>query len=216
MLFFAGHESRAKPALNPIRNSLSARESRYHEATEVTFLRSCMATNPFLETLSFVSMDVEDARFEIRELQPDGHRALFARTNFQAGAAICSFGASQIMTQPDRYTVQAAAAERHIILTPEFLLYVNHDCRPNVFFDLRTMQLRAVAPICEGDELTFFYPSTEWAMSKAFECHCGSAHCLGRIQGAAYLDDESLKRYDLAEHIKDLLWLRKLEQRNGR
>jgi hypothetical protein len=175
-----------------------------------------MATNPFLETLSCVVMDVEDPRFEIHELQPQGHRALFSRANFQAGEAIRTFGASQIMTQPDRYTVQTATANRHIILEPEFLLYINHHCRPNVFFDLRTMQLRAVAPIRKGDELTFFYPSTEWSMSEAFTCHCGSAHCLGKIQGAAFLDEETLKTYDLSEHIKDLMWLRKLEARNGK
>jgi len=174
---------------------------------------SYMATNPFLETISFAVIEVEDPRFEIHELQPDGHRALFAKTNFRMGEAVHSFGASQTMTQPDRYTVQTAAAERHIILDPEFLLYINHHCRPNCFFDLRTMQLRAVAPIHQGDELTFFYPSTEWAMSEAFQCHCGSAHCHGRIQGAAYLDDETLKSYDLSDHIKDLLWLRKLEAR---
>jgi len=168
------------------------------------------------KTWSFVVLDVDDPRFEIHELHPEGHRALFARTNFQAGEALRPFGASQTMAQADRYTVQTTVADRHIILDPDFLLYVNHNCRPNIFFDLRTMQLRAVAPIHAGDELTFFYPSTEWAMSEAFECHCGSAHCLGRIQGAAYLDDETLKRYDLAEHVKDLLWLRKLKQRQAR
>jgi hypothetical protein len=170
-------------------------------------------TNPFLETLSFVVIDVEDSRFEIHELFPKGHRALFARTHFQPGGVIRSFGASQTMTQPDRYTVQTAAVDRHIILDPEFLLYINHNCRPNAFFDLRTMQLKAVAPINKGDELTFFYPSTEWAMSEAFECHCGSTHCLEHIQGAAYLHDETLRGYDLSDHVKDLLWLRKLEQR---
>jgi len=174
-----------------------------------------MATNPFLETLSYVVVEAEDSRFEVRELQPEGHRALFSRARFHAGEALHSFGASQTLTQPDRYTVQAAASKRHIVLEPEFLLYINHHCRPNTFFDLRTMQLRAVAPIHEGDELTFFYPSTEWAMSEAFECHCGSAHCLGRIQGAAYLDDETLKAYNLSDHIKDLMWLRKLETRHS-
>jgi hypothetical protein len=172
-----------------------------------------MSTNPFLETPSCVSIDVEDARFEIRELQPEGHRALFARARFAAGESVRAFGTSQTLAQADRYTVQTAAKDRHIILDPEFLLYINHNCRPNVFFDLRAMELRAVASIRKGDELTFFYPSTEWAMSEAFECHCGSAHCLGRIHGAAYLDDETLRSYHLSDHIKDLLWLRKLETR---
>ncbi len=176
-----------------------------------------MSSNPFLETLSAcISIDVEDPRFEIHELQPDGRRALFSKANFEPGEAISSFGASQVLAQADRYTVQAATAGRHIILEPEFLLYINHNCRPNVFFDMASMQLKAVTPIRKGEEITFFYPSTEWSMAEAFECHCESADCLGAIQGAAYLDEETLKRYDLADHIKDLLWLRRLEERKHR
>jgi len=175
-----------------------------------------MLTDPFSETQSFLAIDVEDPRFEIRELQPQGHRALFSRKSFQIGEPIQAFASSQTLTQPDRYTVQAAATNQHIVLSPEFLLYINHHCRPNSFFDFRGMQLRAVAPIRPGEEFTFFYPSTEWSMSEAFQCHCGSAHCHGRIQGAAYLSGETLKSYDLAEHIKDLLWLRKLEARSSR
>jgi hypothetical protein len=175
-----------------------------------------MATNPFLESVSVDVIDVEDSRFEIHELQPDGHRALFARTHFRAGEAIRSFGSSQTLASPDRYTIQTAAVGGQIILSPEFLLSINHNCSPNVFFDLRTMQLRALTPSREGDELTFFYPSTEWAMSETFDCPCGSMDCLGHIQGAAYLDDETLKGYELSDHIKDLLWLRTLNRRNGR
>ena len=37
------------------------------------------------------------------------------------------------------------------------------------------MRLTALRPISEGDELTFFYPSTEWAMAEPFECGCGAA-----------------------------------------
>jgi hypothetical protein len=30
-----------------------------------------------------------------------------------------------------------------------------------------------------GQELTFFYPSTEWDMAQGFECICGTATCRG-------------------------------------
>jgi hypothetical protein len=35
-----------------------------------------------------------------------------------------------------------------------------------------------------GEELTFFYPSTEWNMDQGFSCFCGTDSCLGYIGGA--------------------------------
>lgn len=33
---------------------------------------------------------------------------------------------------------------------------------------------RALRDIQPGDELSFFYPSTEWEMAQGFECKCGA------------------------------------------
>jgi hypothetical protein len=52
------------------------------------------------------------------------------------------------------------------------------------------MKLLALKEIQPGDELMFFYPSSEWAMTQAFDCFCGTAKCLHRIQGASYLTEE--------------------------
>jgi len=38
-----------------------------------------------------------------------------------------------------------------------------------------------------GDELSFYYPSTEWEMTQSFDCLCGTASCLGKISGAKYM-----------------------------
>lgn len=57
----------------------------------------------------------------------------------------------------------------------------------------------------EGDELTFFYPSTEWDMAQPFDCLCGSGVCKGRISGARDMDGGVLSKYWLGEHIRDLL-----------
>ena len=66
-----------------------------------------------------------------------------------------------------------------------FLSFVNHGCEPNVAFDVERSALIALSPIAPGDELTFFYPSTEWAMASPFDCVCGSPRCLGRVAGRA-------------------------------
>ena len=38
-------------------------------------------------------------------------------------------------------------------------------------------------PIAVGEELTFFYPATEWHMEAPFPCACGAAQCLLEIRG---------------------------------
>jgi hypothetical protein len=44
-----------------------------------------------------------------------------------------------------------------------------------------------------GQELTFFYPSTEWDMDQGFDCFCGSENCLGYIGGAKNMTPAQLE-----------------------
>ena len=57
----------------------------------------------------------------------------------------------------------------------------------------------------EGDELSFFYPSTEWDMAQPFDCLCGAKECRGKISGAKDMPAEVLKKYWLSSHIQELL-----------
>ena len=79
---------------------------------------------------------------------------------------------------------------QHINLNSD-LLYANHSCTPSLVFDTGRMEARVVAdrPLRVGDELTFFYPSTEWEMDRPFRCRCGAGEgtCLGWIDGAKVL-----------------------------
>jgi hypothetical protein len=81
------------------------------------------------------------------------------------------------------------------------LQYINHGCHPNIFFDVDSMNLIAVEDVGVGDDLTFFYPSTEWEMAQPFDCFCKAENCLGRIDGAFSLDPEILKRYQTSRFI---------------
>ena len=86
------------------------------------------------------------------------------------------------------------------------LVYCNHSCEPNVVFDMERFEVRAGdRHIKAGDELTFFYPSSEWDMSQPFDCRCGSSKCLGSIQGAKHVDPEIARRYWLNKHIQELM-----------
>ncbi len=81
--------------------------------------------------------------------------------------------------------------------------------RPTRDFDTRDFprhggRVIALKPIRAGDELTFFYPATEWAMDRPFDCRCRSGRCLGQVQGASQLPAHVLQGHRLSPHIETL------------
>lgn len=130
--------------------------------------------------------------------------ALFAKQSFQPGDMIAEFSAGSIASEPTYLTVQVDEGN-HITLQPEFLQYINHSCDPNVFFNTTTMQLVALKEILPEEEMTFFYPSTEWEMIQPFSCYCGSPNCLRQIRGAAFLPRNVWKQYRLTDFIQNQL-----------
>jgi hypothetical protein len=141
---------------------------------------------------------------EMRQKVSNEQNALFALQSFQPGEVIAEFWAGTIAAEPTYLTVQVDIG-KHITLQPEFLQYINHSCDPNVFFDTTLMQLVALRELRPGDEMTFFYPSTEWKMTQSFNCYCGSSNCLGDIRGAFYLSDDVTKQYRFTDFIQQQL-----------
>lgn len=114
------------------------------------------------------------------------------------------FGPSR--TQPWRHSIQIGVQE-HAEPLPSFLRYLNHSCDPSLFVDVQTRRVTALRAIKPGDELTFFYPATEWRMQSAFACECGSPQCCGEIRGAAELPAGVLQRYRLSPVIIEMISL---------
>lgn len=89
------------------------------------------------------------------------------------------------------------------------LVFINHGCNHSLEFDMARFEIRVVKdrPLRVRDELSFFYPSTEWGMAQPFDCRCDApkGNCLKRIEGAKSLSDAVLSRYWLNKHIKELL-----------
>jgi hypothetical protein len=63
--------------------------------------------------------------------------------------------------------------------------FMNHSCDANC--RVRGDCLVAVRPIRPGEEVTFNYNATEYAMACQFICRCGSPICVGQIRGYKYL-----------------------------
>lgn len=141
---------------------------------------------------------------EIRECPTTGSKSLHATVEFSSQQIISNFGAKEVHERPNYLTLQISDRQ-HIIVSPEPLQYINHSCNPNVFFDTKQSVLRAIRKIEIGEELTFFYPSTEWSMAQGFDCICQSKDCLGQIQGAIHLPINIARKYKLSQHIQQKL-----------
>ena len=91
--------------------------------------------------------------------------------------------------------------DKHVQLTNDFV-YLNHSCQPTVYF--KDDAFCANTDIKMGDELTFFYPATEWELQEPFTCHCHHLNCIGVVKGSKYLSTDKLQQYTIAKHIMDL------------
>ncbi|RMZ68838.1 galactose-proton symport [Pyrenophora seminiperda CCB06] len=105
------------------------------------------------------------------------------------------------------YSSVQASRNLHIELNSD-LVYINHSCAPSLVFDMARWEIRVSEQgkgLKEGDELTFFYPSTEWVMAQPFDCLCKTERCVGRVSGARDMDAGVLGRYWLNRHVEELL-----------
>ncbi|KXX82751.1 Histone-lysine N-methyltransferase ash1 [Madurella mycetomatis] len=150
---------------------------------------------------------INEAEFTTRSiskiaLPPFG---LFAKLDFPP----CTVAA-----EPTYATVQMGR-DKHLDLNSD-LLYINHSCEPSLIFDTANMNVIAGPQgLQPGEELTFFYPSTEWHMAQPFDCLCGKPTCRGRISGAEDMNPEQLDGLWLNGHIRELLEAKKHKQKQN-
>ncbi|KAI9306311.1 hypothetical protein BJ944DRAFT_263758 [Cunninghamella echinulata] len=141
--------------------------------------------------------------FHVRKGDSDSFTsALIADQAFEKGQVIVNL--EGLTPGPKRYSSVQISPTEHVELNSD-LLYLNHSCDPTTFLDVNQLSLKALKPLNVGDELTFFYPSTEWDIAQQFDCWCGSPKCIKVVKGAKYLPTEVLEQFELSQHIKDLL-----------
>ena len=129
-------------------------------------------------------------------------KSLTTKQIYKKGEVMCPLPSENIVEKPNRYTVQIAR-DRHTHVGK--LAALNHSCDPNVILDTDHMQMIARRDIDKGEELTFFYPSTEWEMNAPFICLCGSPNCIHVVAGARFLPLSTLEHHYLNKHIRDLM-----------
>ncbi|KAI9353954.1 hypothetical protein BD770DRAFT_347661 [Pilaira anomala] len=108
---------------------------------------------------------------------------------------------------PKRYSTVQVSKSKHIELNSD-LVFMNHSCDPSTHMNVDSARVTATRDIAAGDELTFFYPSTEWDMAQPFACWCGSPKCIETVQGARHLSADILNQFELCQHIRELIEMR--------
>jgi len=130
------------------------------------------------------------------------YRSLTTKRAYQKGEIICPIPIESLYDKPNRFTVQIGR-DRHVEVKE--LASMNHSCNPNTFLDATGMLVFATRDIAVGEELTFFYPSTEWEMSSPFICLCGAPNCIHVVAGARFLPLSTLENHFLNRHIRELM-----------
>ena len=118
------------------------------------------------------------------------------------GELISTITGYRIVSEPTYQTVQIGAHEH--IEELGVLAYLNHSCQPNTIVDTTAFTVSAIRDIAAGEELNFFYPSTEWEMDRPFICLCGAPQCVRLVAGAKHLSIDTLQRYFINRHIRDM------------
>jgi hypothetical protein len=129
-------------------------------------------------------------------------KTLVTKRTYKKGEVICPIPSENILDKPNRYTVQIAR-NRHTHVGK--LAALNHSCDPNVILDTERMLMIARRDIAKGEELFFFYPSTEWEMQAPFICLCGASNCIHVVAGARFLPLSTLENHYLNPHIREMM-----------
>ncbi len=129
-------------------------------------------------------------------------RSLITKQAYKAGEIICPIPTESMFDKPNMYTVQIGRTQ-HVEVKE--LASMNHSCNPNTILDTSRMLVFAARNVNAGEELTFFYPSTEWEMSAPFICLCGSPNCIHVVAGARFLPLSTLEHHYLNRHIREAM-----------
>ena len=129
-------------------------------------------------------------------------RSLITKQPYAKGQVICEIPTEKLFDKANRYTVQIGR-EKHTEVGK--LSALNHSCDPNVILDTEHLLMVARRDIEKGEELSFFYPATEWEMDAPFICLCGSTNCIHVVAGARFLPLSTLENHYLNRHIREMM-----------
>jgi hypothetical protein len=146
--------------------------------------------------------------FEVRFEPGEFMSSLIALKDFEVGDVVTMIRGF-IPSERTRTSIQVGEKE-HVEWNTD-MVFAQHSCDPNLGVDLQypnkaDWKVIALRQIKAGDELTWFYPSTEWdAWGGGFPCGCGTSKCIGHYRGGKGLSQEEMAKYACVNpHILNL------------
>ncbi len=133
-------------------------------------------------------MEISLAKVKI--VEKHGYNKIVSKTTINLNEVVFDCYQSSFQTTRTLKTTQVGL-NKHI--KNKLLDFVNHSCNPNSVFDTSEICFRAIKDIRKGEEITFFYPGAEIILANNFYCNCGSANCLGYIQGGLEMDPKIIQ-----------------------
>lgn len=130
-------------------------------------------------------------------------KCLSATQLIHAATRLFTFDLSCTQSEKTYQTIQVGP-DKNILVDPVLVL-LNHSCDPNLIVDTKNGLIYAQKDIYPGEELNYFYPSTEWDMARPFQCNCHTSKCIGHIKGALWTPVNVLSSYYLNNHIVELI-----------
>lgn len=155
---------------------------------------------PPIDLQSFCSSILPSDRLAIANNGSIVGAGLLAKTPFRRGELILPLLGK--LTARSYRTIQIDV-NKH--LDGALIAFINHSCQPTSIVEAPALGVVAAVDLRAGDEVTFFYPSTEWEMVRPFECLCNAPDCVGFVAGARCLSNEILRRYFINSHIQKLV-----------
>lgn len=148
-----------------------------------------------------------------------GQISTFSRVDCPRGAHLCYITTHSIAPRKTWFTIQISRSQH-----AEFnsaLVYLNHSCAPTAEIEIFSptnkgeefakgimgeVRVARDRDLKAGEELTWFYPSTEWICASPFQCLCKADDrgCVGWLKGAKHLSDERLDMYFINKHVLEL------------
>ena len=122
---------------------------------------------------------------KVVEGRPGGSGTITSR-DFAPGEMIMEVAVDVELDHPSRFTLQLGVG-RHVDAGE--IRYLNHSCAPNAYFAASARRLVAEREIRAGDEVSIFYPASEWDMACPFLCECGADSCIEFVTGADHRDE---------------------------
>lgn len=129
-------------------------------------------------------------------------KSLITKRAYSKGEVLSNIPSNNVVNKANRFTVQIGRDEHTHVGK---LAALNHSCDPNVILDTENLLMVARRDIAKGEELSYFYPSTEWEMDAPFICLCGASNCIHVVAGARFLPLSTLEYHYLNRHIRELM-----------